>query len=118
MFKKNLKKSILMSVVFFASMNVNAANVHVSGKIKRTLADGTHYGKCMIQMDSAISNGCPASGWVSLDCKATYSAPGDGDRKFNTAIAAAMSEKSVFLVIDNEKKLSGYCVAKRIDVIF
>ena len=116
MFKNMLTRSILLLLMFFISMNASATLFWATGKIDRTLAD-TSYGGCMVHLDVIIANGCPANGWVSLDCKNTYYPAGEGDRKFNTALAAAIAGKTVSVYINNTQKHDGYCVAKRIDII-
>jgi hypothetical protein len=101
--------------MFLIPVSVDATTFWVYGKITRTLVDNS-YGGCMVLLDKSIANGCPSEGWVSLDCKNTFYPAGQGDRKFNTALVAAMSGKSVSIVVDNTKKHDGYCVGGRVDV--
>jgi hypothetical protein len=100
------------------SMPVLSAEFSVSGKITRTLSSGNQFGGCMVQLSVPINNGCPASGWVSLDCNGGFFPGGNGDRSYTSALAAFSLHKTVTVRVDNTKKYDTFCVASRIDVIY
>jgi len=117
--KITVKKSILILAISIVLLNVpsQAEEFWRTGTIKRTLSD-KKFGGCMVQLSTGISNGCPANGWVSLDCDATYLQYRAGERHYASALIAASIGKQVSILIDNAQKHDGYCVARRVDVIF
>lgn len=118
-----MKIIIMMFISIFLLISTapaKAVDFWVAGaKIKRTLTRdvGTH-GGCMILLTKSIGNGCPNNGWVSLDCKGEYFPESVGSRNYATAIVAASMNKTVSVLVNNNKKHSGYCVAERLDVIY
>ncbi len=113
--KNSIIKLTMASVIFLGAASANATSFWKIGRITQTLTDH-HYGQCMVHLDVPIGNGCPANGWVSLDCKGTFYPKGEGDRKFSTALAASFANKKVGVYVDNTKKHNSYCVARRVDV--
>jgi len=113
---KKSKQLTLTALLFLGlSMTTQAAEFWVTGTIVRTLSDGTNYGGCMISLSTTVNNGCPAGGWVSLDCNGGYSRA--GERSYASALMAFSLKKSVSVLVDNTQKYNGFCVGKRIDVM-
>ncbi len=71
----------------------------------------------MIALNQSIGNGCK-NNYVSLDCHASMTETGRGKNNFASALLAASLNKQVTVFVDNNKKLNGYCLATRIDIIF
>ena len=94
--------------------SVSADKFYKSGTITRVLVDSTSFGGCMVKLSTPINNGCPASGWVSLDCTNTYYT--DGKNKYAMALTALSLNKSITVRVDNELKHNTYCVAQRVDI--
>ena len=116
--KKGITKLLSVAVLFmFFSSNVNAINFWKTGTIKRILTEGMYYSGCMVYLSVPIDNDCP-SRWVSLDCQGKFYDKELGAQKLSNAIAAAHSGKTVSILVDNTKKANGYCVARRVDVLF
>lgn len=115
-----LKKSKLLVLLFlatiFVSSNVFAASFWKTGTITRTMTDTSFYGGCMIHLSTSISNGCPSSGWVSLDCNATKTPLGTGQRAYASALVALSLGKKVSVKVDNGIKVNNHCVATRVDI--
>lgn len=107
---------LLLSMSF--SLTASAEWFGVYGKVKRTLT-GQHYGGCMVYLDTDIGHACP-SRWVSLDCQGLFNgkSPETGKKMLSSAMAAAHTGNTVWLYINDVNKANGYCVARRIDVIF
>ena len=118
-----MNKQFLLKIILLlslsASSTVGAEIFWKGGKIKRILTHGKHYSGCMILMDSTIGHGCP-NAWVSLDCQGLFNNKNkeSGKRHFASATAAAHAGKTISLRIDNNQKVNGYCVVRRIDVLF
>jgi len=116
--KPKLSTILLTTIVVMATSQANAATFTQTGKITRILSDSSNFGGCMVLLNVAFTNGCPNSGWVSLDCKAVTTPAGDGNRHFASALLAASLNKQVSIVIDNTKKVNTYCVGTRFDILF
>ncbi len=114
--KNAIRRSRLTILLIVMSMSVQAAPFFVSGTIKRTLSEASNFGGCMIELSTAVSNGCPANGWVSLDCNGGFH--GAGERHYASALMAFSLNKPVTVQVDNTQKYNGYCVARRIDVLY
>jgi hypothetical protein len=107
----------LALAAFVFGMPAQAETFFRTGTIERTLS-GKLYGGCMVLLSTIIGNGCPTTGWVSLDCDAELTDPGAGERHYASALIAASLAKQVSIRIDNGLRINGHCVAQRIDVIF
>ena len=108
-------KLIGLSLLLLGTFSsVSAAKFCRSGTVTRVLVDSEKFGGCMVMLSTNIGNGCPANGWVSLDCTNTYYT--DGKNKYAMALTALSLNKSVSVLVDNTKKHDGYCVAQRIDI--
>lgn len=94
--------------------SVSAAKFNRTGTIDRILVDSERFGGCMVRLTTNIANACPNNGWVSLDCTNTYYT--DGKNKYAMALTANSLNKSVTVLVDNDKKHDGYCVAQRVDM--
>jgi len=106
-----------MSIVMLGlTQTASAGEFFRAGKITRVITASNNFGNCMVLLDSSISNGCPSSGWVSLDCKGVYFPTVIGKRKYAAALTAFTLKSKVLLKVDNTKKHDGYCVASRIDI--
>jgi len=116
MLNNKIIKSMLLVLVIVLSAPSNAASFWRTGKVTRTLSD-IAYGQCMVHLDVSVANGCPSSGWVSLDCVGTFAVKEIGERNYATALAASMASKKISVYIDNAKKHNGYCVARRVDML-
>ena len=113
--KKIIATLAISSFIF--SVSVQAAEFWRTGTIKRILS-GKKYGGCMVLLSTSIGNGCPSTGWISLDCDAKFLQADTAERHFASALIAASTGKNVSILINNQQKQSGYCVASRVDVIF
>ncbi len=114
-----LKMTMALAVVFtgllFAAQ-AQATEFFRTGSINRFLSDEL-YGGCMIRISASIGNGCPVAGWVSLDCSATHSPAGVGNRMYATALTAFSLGRQVTVLVDNTEIHNGYCVARRLDML-
>lgn len=112
---KKIKQMTLTALLLGVSMTAQASQFWVTGTITRTLSDGMNYGGCMILLSTAVNNGCPANGYVSLDCNGGFHRA--GERNYASALMAFSLNKTVSVLVENTQKYNGYCVASRIDVI-
>ena len=85
--------------------------------IERTLADSSSFGKCMLfSLSFQPANSCPGN-WVSLDCDGNYHSKADGNRMWDSAQLALALNLRVRVWINDAKKINGYCVADRLDIL-
>ena len=117
--KVNLFFKIISIVVFLtASSFVSAQTFFKTGKITRIITQDNKTGGCMIKLSNNIGNGCPANGFVSLDCNGDISADASkGKRAYATALLAYSMGKKVSVRVDNQKVLNSFCVADRLDIL-
>lgn len=111
---KNVKLIGIGWLVFCLTSTASATNFWKTGKITRILTDSEAFGGCMVHITDNIGNGCPNNGWVSLDCTNTFYT--DSNKKLAIALTAYSLDKKVSVFIDNTKKHSGYCLARRVDL--
>ena len=112
-----MKRKVLsiIAIISLSSISLNAGTFWVTGKITRTLIDH-YYGGGMILLDRNLGNGCTGA-WVSLDLVGRYWSKEQGKNKFSSALTAFAMDKKVVLQIYSHQKHSGYCVARRIDIV-
>ena len=111
-----LIRTLAIVILVSCSLSAQADSFWKTGTIARVLTHNKYFGGCMILLTTNIANGCPDNGWVSLDCKGTYSEASNGKRAYVTALLAYQMGKQVSVLVNNEEKHSDYCVAQRIDI--
>ena len=114
--KKLIKVGLLAAFLIVPTV-ASAVEFTRTGKIVRTLSDNDDFGGCMVLLDTAIENGCPAR-WVSLDCKGIHIDSETGERNYASALVAASLKKTISVAVDNTKRNDNYCVATRFDIVF
>ena len=114
---KRRMKQLTIAVLLLAGLSATAQaeQFWVTGNVVRTLSDGVNFGGCMIYLSTAVNNGCPANGWVSLDCNGGYNRA--GERNYASALMAFSLNKPVTVLVDNSVKYNGYCIVRRLDVL-
>jgi hypothetical protein len=117
---KNLRRSFLLCAslaLFLFASSASATVFTKTGTIMRVMSSADKYAGCMVLLDTTIANGCPYSGWVSLDCNADLIGPDTGKRNYASALLAFTSGMTVTLFIDNSLKADGFCAATRLDLL-
>ncbi len=112
-------KIVATSILLLATaLPVSADLFYRTGTVEKVLTtEAGTYGGCMIRLSTSIGNGCPNSGWVSLDCANTYYSNAESNRKYAMVLTALASNKMVSVKVDNIQKHGGYCVAQRVDIL-
>ena len=110
---------MLSSALTGYALNGQAATATLQTTVTRVLTDTAAYGGCMALL--AISpttklTGCSA-GWVTFSCTGTFADKALAFANFENAKMALAMNKQVFVQFDDSKKHSGYCFARRVDVI-
>ena len=93
--------------------------------IQGIISDSLDFGGCMVQMPSGkrphdAGFACPTDGWVTIDCKAQHpdtESKADATSVFSSAQLAFVTEAPIRLVVDDTKKINGYCVARRVVIL-
>ena len=89
----------------------------VTGRIDRLLTDNINYGNCMILIPyNEPTLDCP-TGWVSLDCKGSFSGKDTTRLLWDSAQLAYAMNLPILAVVTDDKKHNGHCVVERLDVI-
>ena len=98
---------------------VYGAQANMNAKILRTLvAEEELWGGCMARLSVDPQTVLPACGpiWVTFSCSGEHVSKDIAYRMLDAAQLAQVTDRSVFLIITDEKKHNGYCFARRIDV--
>ena len=108
----------LLLVLLTLVPNITFAAIDVQeGKVEKLLTDQASFGKCMINSPGfSPSNNCRA-GWVSLDCDGVFMAKEDSRRMWESAQMAFALGETVKVWINDAKKINGWCLIDRIDVL-
>lgn len=112
------KRNWVLTAVLLSWSTASMSGVEsTTGKISRLLSDSEYYGHCMIALPyTATNNDCP-NVWVSLDCVGRFNGKESSRRLWDAAQLAYAMDSNVFVVINDQKKYNGFCVADRLDVI-
>ena len=115
-----MKKLIISAVLLALSGQAYSDTAWFNGaSIVKILNQTNTFGECMVFMDKTIADAglnCPSK-WVALSCDGTFNNRDVAARMHDVAMMAMAMEKKVNVLIDDTKKQSGYCVAKRIDLL-
>lgn len=112
---KTIFRIISLHLCILLSGQVNAEPEWVIGNVQAVMNDTQYFGKCMAySYEFTPSNGCP-SGWVSLDCEGNFLSKVDARRMYEGAQLALAISKPVAVLVDDSKRINGYCVAIRLD---
>jgi hypothetical protein len=106
-----------VGVAFYPS--THSAQVNIQAKVSRTLvAEEGLWGGCMAQLSVDPQTLLPAcaSGWVTFSCSGEHVSKDIAYRMLDTAQLAQVTDKSVFLIVTDDKTHNGYCFIRRIDV--
>ena len=120
----NTCKRIFIFTALIGSCMTAKAGYEGPFTIVSVLQDATNYGGCMARLSGGngtltdLGYSCPADPMVTFDCKGVLpdSSKSDGLRNFSAAQLALVSGSTVRLVIDDTKKINGFCYSRRIDV--
>ena len=76
---------------------------------------GDRYGGCMAQIGEIPANvlDCPER-WVTLDCKGLFGSMTSGHNRLNTARTALLTNSKVSVLVDDSRKVSGFCFAPQL----
>ena len=113
--------ALLACTLLFTSTPSEARKAFVNGTIIRaTLQDAEYYGFCMARLGPGVlaTGGfdCPADPLVTFDCEGNFGSKSAGTTNFSGAQLAFVAEKTVNVLVDDSKKINGFCYASRIDV--
>ena len=98
---------------------LHAATASVEGNVVRVLATGDgRFGGCMAALDVALADtglDC-SSRWVTFSCTGEHAEKEDAARVFESLRVAVVANKSVAMLVTDEKKHGQFCLASRITV--
>ncbi len=122
--------NVLVTAIAMASTPIALATQALTQQVAigSTLQAHNNYGGCMVRIDPAPSDAmldgsflnCPTGdSFVSFDCLNTSGqvSKNTAIQMFQTAQLALVTGKKVQFVLDDEVKLDGWCLARRVDLI-
>ena len=122
--------NVLVTAIAMASTPVALATQALTQEVTigATLQEHNNYGGCMVRIDPAPSDAmldgsflnCPTGdSFVSFDClnKSGQVSKNTAVQMFQTAQLALVTGKKVQFILDDEVKLDGWCLARRVDLI-
>jgi hypothetical protein len=83
------------------------------------LNDSQYYGFCMARLGAslqALGLDCPPDPLVTFDCQGNYLSKTAGLTNFSAAQLAFVSGRRVNVIVEDQRKIHGHCLATRIDV--
>lgn len=105
----------------FASSVGYAGSGDVVGKVNVVLVDGKNFGGCMAQISQDISDKLPAckADWVTFDCLGVFpeTTKSIAQNQLSTAQLAFVTRKNVYIKATDSRRVNGYCLVERIDLI-
>jgi hypothetical protein len=96
-----------------------AAEAWINGaKVKVATATHDVWGNCAVKLTKEAGS-LSCSKWVTFDCAGLLSgnSKAAGNRKFSQAQLAYVTQKTVRLLVTDDKKINGVCFASRIDLL-
>ena len=105
---------------------VFAASLAIEAKITRTLTAGEDtageekFGGCMVWLSvSPATEGlaCNMGNWVTFSCTGEHVRKSSALRMFDSAQMAFMTDRRVWVTVDDTRKHNGWCLVERIDVL-
>ena len=88
-------------------------------QIDRLMVDSEYFGGCMAALTVPPQaqpgyEGCSAT-WVTLDCEGLINTKSEGAAKLSAAQLAYVTGKEVQVQVYAQRKINGYCWARRVD---
>ena len=122
--------NVLVTAISIASTPFALASQALTQEVTvgAALQEHNNYGGCMVRIDPTPSDAmldgsflnCPTGdSFVSFDClnKSGQVSKNTAVQMFQTAQLALVTGKKVQFVLDDEVKLDGWCLARRVDLI-
>lgn len=85
-----------------------------------TLQDAVNYGFCMARIGKSLQAegfDCPADPLVTFDCQGNFASKAVGTTNFSGAQLAFVTGKTIHVLVDDTKKINGFCYVSRIDIL-
>ena len=119
-----MKRVAILLVAFAIALPATAATKKLFVNVDRVIVTGSDkFGGClMAPLGGMNTSGTTCLGkFASLDCANVTGGEGtskaDGQRRLDVAMLARITGEKVALVINDAKKVNGYCVAERVDQV-
>ena len=115
----------ILAVAVVVALPLSAPSVALTQSVvttvKRTMvtSDG-NYGGCMAQLAGSLPSelDCPADPWVTFSCSGEHNVTkADAMRMLDSAQLAFATGRQVRVFVDDQRKMNGFCLATRIDVL-
>ena len=91
----------------------SAAESRHSGAVNEILVDNDRYGLCMVAVAGySAPAGCKEK-WISFDCQGAFHDKSISRAMFESAQMAYALEKSFSVMVADNKKHDGWCIATR-----
>lgn len=119
-----MKRVAILLVAFAIALPATAATKKLFVNVDRVIVtDSNIFGGClMAPLGGMNTSGTTCLGkFASLDCANVTGGDGtskaDGQRRLDVAMLARITDEKVAIVINDAKKVNGYCVAERVDQV-
>jgi len=119
-----MKRIAILLVAFAIALPATAATKKLFVNVDRVIVtDSDKYGGClMAPLGGMNTSGTTCLGkFASLDCANVTGGDGaskaDGQRRLDVAMLARITGEKVAIVLNDAKKVNGYCVAERVDQV-
>ena len=112
--------SLIMAGTLMLPVHSFAASKTVFGEIERVLATpADKWGGCLVRTTAKYGVLNCSKLWLSLDCEGAVegNTKSAGQRRFDLATLAVLTERRVKLRIFDSVKLNGYCYADQVELL-
>ena len=112
--------SLIMAGTLMFPVHSFAASKTVFGEIERVLATpADKWGGCLVRTTAKYGVLNCSKLWLSLDCEGAVegNTKSAGQRRFDLATLAVLTERRVKLRIFDNVKLNGYCYADQVELL-
>ena len=114
---KGFKLYIVVAILLSAARTSVAATGGVEFTVTGLLTDDTNYGGCMARVTPSpetLGLAC-AAGYVTFSCTGDFNSKSLGQTKFSAAQLAFVTDKKIYIALDDTKLHNGYCYGSRAD---
>ena len=118
--KIKLKLVTTVTIFGFSVLSVGyvaADTAWITTSVSRTyVSEDTIFGGCLVYSNTALSAKLNCKdGWVSMDCAGTLGgSKAEGTRKYQEAQLAQVIGGRITMLVNDQKKINGWCVADRV----
>lgn len=110
---------LIASICFLVPPAIQADTASIRGEVTRLLTSESDFGGCMVLLEDNVQDALPAcrANWVTLSCDGSFLASNVSKRLLESVQIAYALEQPVRIYVDDSRRINGYCLAFRVDLV-